>query len=128
MRSATRLELFAAYGIGVLLPVAEIARRRTDFSNVPAYVDDFLIGGLLLVAAWAASRKHPAGNVLLAVAWAVFCGGMYYSFFGQLSRVEGTDISGLSNASVVLVKGILFGVGIVSVIRSAQAVVRERRA
>ena len=123
-----RFELLAAYGVGLLLPIAEVARRRTDFSNIPAYADDFLIGGLLLLAAWAASRQHPAGNVLLVVGWAAFCGGMYYSFFAQLSQVAGADISGLSGSSVVLVKGILFAIGILSVIRSVRVVIRERRA
>ena len=122
-----RFEVIAAYGVGLLLPVAEVARRRTDFSNVPAYVDDFLIGGLLLLAAWATSRRHPAGNALLTVAWAAFCGGMYYSFFGQLAQGAGTDISGFSNYFVVGVKGILFAIGIVSVILAMQAVIRERR-
>jgi hypothetical protein len=116
-----RLELLAAYAVGLLLPIAEVARRRTDFSNIPAYVDDFLIGGLLLFAAWMTSRRHRAGNVLLAVAWAAFCGGMYYSFFGQLHEMGRTDISGLSNNAVVWVKGILFAIGIVAVIRSARA-------
>ena len=123
-----RFELVAAYCVGLLLPIAEVARRRTDFSNIPAYVDDFLIGGFLLVAAWATTRGRPAGNVLLAVAWAAFCGGMYYSFFGQLFQAGDTDISGLSRYSVVFVKGILFAVGIIAVIRSTRAVVRERRA
>jgi hypothetical protein len=123
-----RFELLAAYGVGLLLPVAEVARRRTDFSNVPAYVDDFLIGGLLLFAAWTTSRRRPAGNALLTVAWAAFCGGMYSSFFGQLSQAAGADISGLSNDSVVWVKGLLFAIGIFAVIRSTQAVIRERRA
>jgi hypothetical protein len=123
-----RLELLAAYAVGLLLPIAEVARRRTDFSNVFAYADDFFIGGLLLLAAWLTSREHPAGSVLLVVAWSVFCGGMYYSFFGQLARVGGPDISGLSNNSVVWVKGILFAIAIIAVIRSSQMVIRELRA
>jgi hypothetical protein len=127
MASAMRLELLAAYAVGLLLPIAEVARRRTDFSNIPAYVDDFLIGGLLLFAAWSASHRHPAGNVLLAVAWAAFCGGMYYSFFGQLTQVGDADISGLSSLSVISVKGLLFAIGVFAVIRSARAAIRERR-
>ena len=128
MAGRIRLELLAAYGVGLLLPIAEVARRRTDFSNIPAYADDFLIGGLLLLAARATSRARPAGNALLAVAWAAFCGGMYYSFFGQLSQVGDTDISGLSSYTVLVVKGILFALGIIAVILSMRAVVRERRA
>ena len=121
---AMRLEVLAAYCVGLLLPIAEVARRRTDFSNLPAYVDDFIIGSLLLLAAWSASRRRAGGDVVLAVAWATFCGGMYYSFFGQITQSGGTDISGLPNHSVAWVKGILFAVGILAAIRSTKVAVR----
>jgi hypothetical protein len=43
---------------------------------------------------------------------------MYRSFCGQLSQVGGTDISGISNSFAVWMKGILFAIGIVAVVRS----------
>ncbi|MFO0984505.1 MAG: hypothetical protein U1E76_22725 [Planctomycetota bacterium] len=122
-----RFELLAAYCVGVLLPVAEVCRRRTDFSNIPAYVDDFLIGGILVFAAWSVAKGRRAGRVLLAVAWAAFCGGMYYSFFGQLAGEGHRDTSGWSSWLVVGVKGALFLVGIFALVRSAQAAVRAAR-
>jgi hypothetical protein len=122
-----RFERLAAYSVGALLPIAEICRRRTDFSDIPAYADDFLIGGLLLFAAWFSSNRSAAGRVLLAVAWGVFCGGMYYAFVGQLANRGHLDVSGLSNGVLVAVKGVLFVVGIAAVIRSTQASIREGR-
>jgi hypothetical protein len=115
------MEVLAAYILGVLLPVAEVCRRRTDFSDVPAYVDDFIIGGILLLAARRVSRGHRDGPVLLVAAWGLFCGGMYGSFFGQLTHNGPYDVSGLRNGIVVGVKAIVYLVGIVALVRSVRA-------
>ena len=120
-----RFETLAAYGVGLLLPVVEVCRRKTDFSNIPAYVDDFLIGGLLLLAAGWRARHPGVGRVLLVAAWALFCGGMYYSLFGQFAGTNREDVSGLSNDVVAVVKGILFAVGVVALIRSIRAAIPE---
>ena len=91
-----RFELIAAYVMGVALPLLEVLRRRTNFETVSGYVDDFIAGGLLLYAARAVSRRKPSGPVLLVVAWAVLCGGLYGSFFGQLEHGAPHDVSGLA--------------------------------
>jgi hypothetical protein len=44
-----RFEVAAAWGMGVVLPLLEIARRRTSFHPIHAYVDDLIAGALLLV-------------------------------------------------------------------------------
>lgn len=121
-----RFELAAAYCIGVFLPAVEVWRRRTDFSNIPSYVDDFIMGGLLIYAARAVSKKQRNGSVLLVSAWGIYCGGMYYSFFGQVNNASANDISGLSNGIVIAVKAVLFLVGIVSLVKSVRgAAVQE---
>lgn len=107
-----RFEVGAAWALGVMLPVLETARRRTDFSNIPAYVDDYIIGALLITAAWSTTRGKRYGPSLLVGAWGVFCGGMYYSFFGQLNNPEQTDVSGFPNWIVICVKSVLFIVGL----------------
>src|SRR3954451_13971599 len=104
-RVPLRFETIAAYCLGLVLPIAEVCRRRTAFSNIPNYIDDFIIGALLLIAARLVSIRHRAGPILLAVAWAVFCGGMYYSFSGQLEQHGANDVSGLNNGLVVGIKG-----------------------
>ena len=102
--AARRLEVTGAWILGVALPLLETARRRTNFHPVASYVDDWIAGGLLLLAAAAVTRGRRHGPALLVAAWGVVCGGMYYSFFGQLAST-GDDISGLPNGVVVAIKG-----------------------
>ena len=103
-------EILAAWVLGIWMPLAEIYRRRLNFDDLPAYVDDFLMGALLLLAARAASRGQRTGRALLAGAWGVVCGAMYYSVFGQLDNGSQPDISGLPNALVVSIKLVIFGI------------------
>jgi hypothetical protein len=105
-----RFEHAAAYGMGVGLPLLEALRRKTDFSTIAGYVDDFIAGALLLWAARAVSRGKPSGPVLLVMAWATLAGGLYGSFFGQLERVAETDVGGLPGAIVVAIKGVLYAI------------------
>lgn len=119
-----RIEVAAAYAMGVGLPLLEALRRKTNFSTIAGYVDDFIAGGLLLFAAASVSRGKPNGPVLLVAAWAILCGGLYGSFFGQLESSAAHDVSGLANATVVVVKGLLYAIsiaGLVLSVRSARA-------
>ena len=109
-----RFEEKAAWAMGCALPILEVARRRTHFHPVATYVDDFIAGGLLLWAAYAASRGLHNSKAYLCAAWGIVCGGLYYSFFGQLERGAERDISGLHSGTVVLIKGGLFAVAIIS--------------
>ena len=93
-----RFEVGAAYAMGIGLPLLEALRRKTNFDNFHSYVDDFIAGGLLLYAAHAVATEKRGGPVLLAVAWAVLCGGLYGSFFWQLTSAETYDVGGLPNS------------------------------
>ena len=119
-----RFEILAAYGLGVALPLFEICRRRTNFSDIPGYIDDFIIGGLLLFAAWSAQRGRDPGRALLIAAWGILCGGLWGSLFGQLHNSSAHDISGLPNAAVVALKLIIYGIAIVGL---ALSIRRNRR-
>ena len=109
--------------MGVGLPLLETLRRRTHFEHLPSYVDDFIAGGLLLYAAHAVTRGRRSGPVLLVVAWAVLCGGLYGSFFGQLASGEARDVSGLANATVVAVKGALYAVALAGLVLASRAAI-----
>jgi ABC-type uncharacterized transport system permease subunit len=111
-----RFEVVAAYVMGVALPVLEVARRRTNFDNIPTYIDDILAGALLLIAARSVSRGKPHGGYLLAGAWGIVFGGLWGSFFSQL-RVA-SDVSGYSNTFVIAVKGVLFAVAAAAFVAS----------
>jgi hypothetical protein len=107
-----RFEVGAAYAMGVGLPLLEAMRRKTNFEHIPSYVDDFIAGALLLYAARAVSRGSANGPVLLVLAWAVLCGGLYGSFFGQLASDATQDVSGLANMTVVVIKGFLYAIAL----------------
>ena len=121
---AYRVEVIAAYALGIALPVLEVCRRRADFSDIPGYIDDFIIGALLLFAARAAANHRPYGAALLAGAWGVLCGGLWSSFFGQLQSTAARDVSGLPHTAVAIVKLVIYVVAIfcfvVSIRRAAK--------
>jgi hypothetical protein len=121
-----RFEQMAAYIVGVLLSSLEIFRRGMHIDFVPAYIDDFIAGGLLLYAASAVSRRRDNGPVLLVLAWAVLCGGLYYSFsfFGQIQNIAAWDVSGLPGIAIVWCKGILFAAAVVSLFLSVKSAAR----
>jgi hypothetical protein len=116
-----KFEVSAAYAMGVALPVLEAIRRGSNFSNIPAYIDDFIAGIFLLTAAIAVSRQKAHGPALLVAAWGVLAGGLYGSFFGQVQNVSNADISGLPNPAVVLVKGCLFLLAVVALVFSIRS-------
>lgn len=116
-----RFEVGAAYALGVLLPLGEVIRRGRHVESITAYADDFIIGGLLLMAAWSVSRRKAWGKALLVGAWGVLCGGLYYSFFGQLERGGSADPSGLPNHLVVAVKGVVYIIALTALVRAIHA-------
>ena len=122
-----RFELIAAYAMGVALPLLEVLRRRTNFETISGYVDDFIAGALLLYAARSVSRRRPSGPVLLVAAWAVLCGGLYNSFFGQLERGASQDVSGLATATVVLIKGVLYAIALSALVLSIRAAAASKQ-
>jgi hypothetical protein len=121
-----RFEVGAAYAMGVGLPLLEASRRRTNFENFHSYVDDFIIGGLLLYAAYAVTRERRSGPVLLVIAWAVLSGGLYGSFFWQLFSPEAQDVGGLSNHIVVIIKGLLYATSLAGLWFSARTAIERQ--
>jgi uncharacterized membrane protein YdcZ (DUF606 family) len=123
-----RFEVGAAYAMGIGLPLLEALRRKTHFEHLHAYVDDFIAGALLLYAAQAVKRGKRSGSVLLAVAWAVLCGGLYGSFFWQLSSPETHDVGGLPNTTVVVIKGVLYAIALIGLLLASRAAIARQRA
>ena len=124
--SAIKPEVVAAYAMGIMLPALEVARRRTNFDDFAHYIDDFLLGILLLYGATAVTRKKTHGPILLVVAWAILCGGMYGSFVDQLQSADANDVSGFSNTLVTVIKGAIYAVAIVSLILSVRRAIPKQ--
>jgi hypothetical protein len=111
-----RFEVAAGYAMGIGLPLLEALRRKTNVEQFHSYVDDFIAGGLLLWAAHASARGRRGGPVLLVLAWAVLCGGLWSSFFWQLSSAATHDVGGLPNTTVVVIKGVLYAIAIAGLV------------
>jgi hypothetical protein len=123
-----RFEHAAAYGMGVVLPLLEALRRKTNFETIAGYADDFIAGALLLWAASAVSRGKRSGPVLLVLAWATLSGGLYGSFFGQLERIAETDVGGLPGATVVAIKGVLYAISLTATVLAARTAIARQAA
>ena len=93
-----KLNLALATVLGVSLPLCETVRRwGTDFF-LPMFLDDYLMGGMLLFGAWCTYKNTKELSFLL-VAWAFTCGMLYLSFFGNLDRyLNQSQSAGISSA------------------------------
>jgi hypothetical protein len=104
---------------GIALPILETIRRAKqlgDFSTWPMWLDDILLGALLLGGAYLTSGPRYQHAKYLAAAWGVTCGMAYGSFFGQLQRLDQPDPSGIAALWVVAIKGAGFALAIVALI------------
>ena len=101
---------------GIVLPLIETYRRWHQLGNwrmAPAWLDDWLIGGFLLYAAWRTREgAPPGGRQILVAAWGFACGMGLSSFIAQLANLEQADSSGASSALVAAIKGLMLGLGI----------------
>ena len=108
-----------AFVFGIALPILETIRRWPqlgDLSAWPMWLDDLLLGALLLAGARMTSGLRYQNARYLAAAWGVACGMGYYSFFGQLQRLDLPDPAPISSTWVAIVKGAGFALAIVALV------------
>lgn len=94
---------------GIVTPIAETIRRwhqLADFRVWPFWLDDYLLGALLLYGAWRVKRELRSGRRFLAAGWGFTCGMAYGSFFTQLSHLNEPDPAPISSFWVAVVKGL----------------------
>lgn len=92
---------------GLVLPALETWRRwhqLTDPRIWPFWLDDWLIGALLLYGVWRTRDGTTGGRPVLAAAWGFACAMGYASFFSELAD-DASDPSGLARADVLYFKG-----------------------
>lgn len=115
-----RFEVSAAFVIGILLPLLETVRRGIGHWSVEftTMFEDYVAGALLLIGAWAAQRARSWGAIFLVLAWAYVAGLMGSSFWSQLEETLRQTASEPHNPLVVIVKFLLWGTCVVSLILS----------
>lgn len=99
--------------MGVFLPLAETVRRSNhilDLTRFFNWFDDYILGGVLLLAAYGVIRKQVNAITYLVAAWAFAAGALALSFLGQLDKFRtNTPDPGVFNSSLVAVaKGVIF--------------------
>jgi len=94
---------------GIVTPLVETLRRwhqLSDLSVWPFWLDDFLLGGLLLYGAWRVGKDARVGRPFLAAGWGFTCGMAYGSFFTQLNHLHEPDPAPIPSIWVAVIKGI----------------------
>jgi hypothetical protein len=117
-----RFEVISAFVIGILLPLLETYRRVVGHWSVSftTMFEDYLAGTLLQIGGWASYRARPWGRLFLILAWAYVTGMMGGSFWGQLELTLRDIITEPDNLLVVIVKFLLWGTCVASLILSYQ--------
>lgn len=86
---------------GLLLPIAETVRRWhqiTAGTHILFWLDDVLLGAMLLFAVWRTRSDAADGQRFLSAAWGCALGMGYFSFFGKLTdprRIEPGPLPGI---------------------------------
>ena len=125
-----RVEVIAAFTIGLLLPVLETCRRGVGYWSVEftTMFEDYVAGALLLTGGWASYRAQHWGATFLMLAWAYVAGLMGSSFWSQLEETLRQTASEPNNLLVVTVKFLLWDTCIVSLALSFRSALRARAA
>ena len=104
---------------GIALPILETIRRFPqlgDPANWPMWLDDLLLGALLLIGSRLTSGPRYHNARYLAAAWGAACGLGYGSFFSQLQHLHLPDPAPLSPEWVAIIKGVGLALAVVALI------------
>ena len=119
-----RFEVVAAVAIGLLLPILETARRGIGHWAIETttMLEDYLGGGVLLLAAYCASRHTSFAGRLLLAAWAGVSWMMTLSLIDQVEvTLRATDLEP-HNGVVLVVKLALWATCVTALVRSFRSV------
>jgi len=110
-KTSLKNSAYLALLIGILLPAAETVRRfkqLTDPSYFLHWFDDYLLGGLLLLAVWFYRTNQSYKREWLIGIWGIYTGALLLSTLGQIQTViNGQDDHGVFSVTFVLVAKLL---------------------
>jgi len=115
-----RFEVSAAFVVGVLLPVLETCRRGLNHWLVDSttMLEDYLAGLLLLFAAIVSLRGKRNASLWLVLAWGSVTAMMSISFLDQLESTLRGAVLEPQNGLVFLIKFLLWGTCMLSLVLS----------
>ena len=113
---------------GILTPLAETIRRWRQLGQLsiwPFWLDDYIIGAMLLYGAWRVSKDIRSGRRFLAAAWGFTCGMAYSSFFAQLGSLNESDPAPIPSTWVAVIKGVGLALAILALVGSLKQTKEE---
>jgi len=99
-----------AFTIGILLPLAETIRRANQLLDPASFMlwfDDYILGGLLIIAAWRVLKQRKNSLALLTGVWGIGVGALFLSFLVQFDYLKTGDTGLFNSALVLVVKGLI---------------------
>lgn len=107
-----KISMRMAMIMGVFLPLAETVRRSNQISDLTrffSWFDDYILGAVLLIAAYLVKTKTNNSIAYLIAAWGFVSGALFLSFLGQFDyyRTATADPGIFSTSFVAIVKGLI---------------------
>jgi hypothetical protein len=112
--------------MGLLLPVAETVRRIhqiLDYTEFFSWFDDYILGAILLWAAYSVFKNKKNSVAYLIAVWGVATGALFLSLLGQLRHYQTTtgDPGIFSTTFVAVAKGLILLYILVGLIKAIKA-------
>lgn len=104
--------------LGLSLMIGEGLRSWGQDRPAYAWLDDQLMGGLLIVSAWLLQRPTPERRALFTGAWGVSAGMLYGSFFNKLFDPGGDYSTSIPGGTLTLLIGLAFVTAIAGFVAS----------
>jgi hypothetical protein len=110
-----RLRLLAVL-LALSLMVGEAWRSWGAGRPAYAWIDDQIMGAMLLAGAWAMARDTMARRAFFAAGWGVNAGMLYGSFFGKLFEPARADAGNFDLGVLTSLVGLAFAVSVLGMI------------
>ena len=111
-----RLNVILALVFAVVLMTVETIRRYEIWGHWSAWMDDYLMGMFLILAAISVLKKKRKGHLLLAAAWAFNAGLLYGSFFSKVNDPTRDFQSNINSELLILLTGLGFFVSLFAMV------------
>lgn len=102
----------------IMLMLGEAYRSWGVGRPVYAWLDDMLVGSLMLVAAVRVARPTAANRALFSASWGVAVGMLYGSFFGKLFEPASTNAGNFGIGTLTALVGLAFVIAVGGLIAS----------
>jgi hypothetical protein len=110
--------------MGLFLPLIETLRRSNQIMDVTKFFtwfDDYILGFILLGAAYSVKKQQPNAVSYLIAAWGIGVGALFLSFLAQFDHYAIKDPGIFPTGLVAIAKGMILGYMLIGLYLSIQA-------